>query len=164
MPDHHEKRPKVQSHISVWKSQVPTVERTAGLAKASGLVIDYVEPNSPAATAGVQPGQHPQNAERPNSDRASQLRSSAQAFPEGTEVTSLSCARHGAKLTVKLAGESTPATRCLSRGQPRLHWDFDATAIDEQMKDLKEQLKNNWAINALSAEPDASSRSGQTRA
>ena len=56
MPDHHEKRPKVPvTYLGVDTSQVPTVvSEQLGLAKGFGLVVDYVEPNSPAATAGVQ--------------------------------------------------------------------------------------------------------------
>src|ERR1044071_1941754 len=56
MPDHHEKRPKVPvTYLGVDTSQVPTVvSDQLGLAKGFGLVVDYVEPNSPAATAGVQ--------------------------------------------------------------------------------------------------------------
>jgi S1-C subfamily serine protease len=54
--DHHEKRPKVPvTYLGVDTSQVPTVvSDQLGLAKGFGLVVDYVEPNSPAATAGVQ--------------------------------------------------------------------------------------------------------------
>ena len=56
MPGHNEKRPKVPvTYLGVDTSQVPTVvSDQLGLAKGFGLVVDYVEPNSPAATAGVQ--------------------------------------------------------------------------------------------------------------
>src|SRR4029078_9236813 len=56
MPDHHERRPKVPvTYLGVDTSQVPTVvSDQLGLAKGFGLVVDYVEPNSPAATAGAQ--------------------------------------------------------------------------------------------------------------
>ena len=56
MPGHHEKAPKVPvTYLGVETSQVPTVvSDQLGLAKGFGLVVDYVEPNSPAATAGVQ--------------------------------------------------------------------------------------------------------------
>src|SRR5262245_32192836 len=56
MPGHNEKRPRVPvTYLGVDTSQVPTVvSDQLGLAKGFGLVVDYVEPNSPAATAGVQ--------------------------------------------------------------------------------------------------------------
>src|SRR5881227_2879197 len=50
MPGHHEKGPKVPvTYLGVDTSQVPTVvSEQLGLAKGFGLVVDYVEPNSPA--------------------------------------------------------------------------------------------------------------------
>src|SRR6266700_2219505 len=56
VPGHHEKGPKVpMTFLGVETSQVPdVVSEQLGLAKGFGLVVEYVEPNSPAAWAGVQ--------------------------------------------------------------------------------------------------------------
>ena len=55
-PGHHEKGPRVPvTYLGVETSQVPdVVSEQLGLAKGLGLVVEYVEPNSPAASAGVQ--------------------------------------------------------------------------------------------------------------
>ena len=146
MPDHHEKRPKVPvTYLGVDTSQVPTVvSDQLGLAKGFGLVVDYVEPNSPAATAGVQQNDilkmlNDQILVEPN-----QLRKLLQTFPEGTEVT-LTVLRKGQeqKLTAKLARKDVPQRRsAFPGGNHDGHWDFDATGdLGEQMQNLKEQLK-----------------------
>src|SRR5262249_17419321 len=53
---HHEKGPKVPvTYLGIETSQVPdVVSEQLGLAKGLGLVVEYVEPNSPAASAGIQ--------------------------------------------------------------------------------------------------------------
>jgi hypothetical protein len=146
MPDHHEKRPKVPvTYLGVDTSQVPTVvSDQLGLAKGFGLVVDYVEPNSPAATAGVQQNDilkmlNDQILVEPN-----QLRKLLQTFPEGTEVT-LTVLRKGQeqKLTAKLARKEVPQRRgAFPGGNHDRDWDFDATGdLGEQMQDLKERLK-----------------------
>ena len=83
MPGHREKGPKVPvTYLGVDTSQVPTVvSDQLGLAKGFGLVVDYVEPNSPAATAGRSTERHPQIAKRPNSDRAESVAKAAANFP-----------------------------------------------------------------------------------
>src|ERR1044072_9970518 len=55
-PGHHEKGPKVPMiYLGVETSQVPdVVSEQLGLAKGLGLVVEYVEPNTPAASAGIQ--------------------------------------------------------------------------------------------------------------
>src|SRR6267154_773548 len=89
MPDHHEKRPKVPvTYLGVDTSQVPTVvSDQLGLAKGFGLVVDYVEPNSPAATAGVQQNDILKMLNDQILIEPSQLRKLLQTFPEGAEVT-----------------------------------------------------------------------------
>src|SRR6478735_454244 len=146
MPGHREKGPKVPvTYLGVDTSQVPTVvSDQLGLAKGFGLVVDYVEPNSPAATAGVQQNDILKMLNDQILIEPSQLRKLLQTFPEGTEVT-LTVLRKGQeqKLTAKLARKEVPQRRgALPGGNHDGHWDFDATGdLGEQMRDLKEQLK-----------------------
>src|SRR5947207_1961988 len=146
MPGHREKGPKVPvTYLGVDTSQVPTVvSEQLGLAKGFGLVVDYVEANSPAATAGVQPNDILKMLNDQILIEPSQLRKLLQTFPEGTDVT-LTVLRKGQeqKLTVKLAKKEVSQGRGAFPGGNRdWHWDFDATGdLGEQMQDLKEQLK-----------------------
>jgi hypothetical protein len=150
MPGHDEKRPRVPvTYLGVDTSQVPTVvSDQLGLAKGFGLVVDYVEPNSPAATAGVKQNDILKMLNDQILIEPSQLRKLLQTFPEGTEVT-LTVLRKGQeqKLTAKLAKKEVPQRRGAFPGGNRdWHWDFDATGdlneqMNEQMQNLKEQLK-----------------------
>jgi len=146
MPGHNEKRPKVPvTYLGVDTSQVPTVvSDQLGLAKGFGLVVDYVEPNSPAATAGVQQNDILKMLNDQILVEPSQLRKLLQTFTEGTEVT-LTVLRKGQeqKLTVKLAKKEVPQRHSMFPGGDHGgHWDFDATGdVKEQMQELKEQLK-----------------------
>ena len=146
MPGHHEKGPKVPiTYLGVDTSQVPAVVTDQlGLGKGLGLVVDYVEPNSPAATAGVQQNDILKMLNDQILIEPSQLRKLLQTFPEGTEVT-LTVLRKGQeqKLTVKLAKKEVSQRRgAFPGGDHDWHWDFDATGdLGEQMQDLKEQLK-----------------------
>src|ERR1044071_4282458 len=146
MPDHHERRPKVPvTYLGVDTSQVPTVvSEQLGLAKGFGLVVDYVEPNSPAATAGVQQNDILKMLNDQILVEPSQLRKLLQTFPEGTEVT-LTVLRKGQeqKLTAKLARKEVQQRHNLfSGGNHDWHWDFDETGdLGDQMQDLKQQLK-----------------------
>jgi len=146
MPGHHENRPKVPiTYLGVDTSQVPTVvSDQLGLAKGFGLVVDYVEPNSPAATAGVQQNDILKMLNDQILLEPSQLRKLLQTFPDGTEVT-LTVLRKGQeqKLTAKLARKEVPQRRsAFPGGSHDSHWDFDPTGdMKEQMQDLKEQLK-----------------------
>ena len=146
MPGHHEKGPKVPvTYLGVDTSQVPTVvSEQLGLAKGFGLVVDYVEPNSPAATAGVQQNDILKMLNDQILVEPSQLRKLLQTFPEGTEVT-LTVLRKGQeqKLTAKLAKKEVSQRHGgFPGGNHDGHWDFDATGdMKEQMQELKEQLK-----------------------
>src|SRR6476620_8079620 len=147
MPGHDEKRPRVPvTYLGVDTSQVPTVvSDQLGLAKGFGLVVDYVEPNSPAATAGVKQNDILKMLNDQILIEPSQLRKLLQTFPEGTEVT-LTVLRKGQeqKLTAKLARKEVPQRRgAFPGGNHDRDWDFDATGdLGEQMKNLKEQLKD----------------------
>jgi hypothetical protein len=143
MPDRHDRRPKVPvTYLGVDTSQVPTVvSDQLGLAKGFGLVVDYVEPNSPAATAGVQQNDIIKMLNDQILVEPSQLRKLLQTFPEGTEVT-LTVLRKGQeqKLTAKLAKKDVSQRHGGFPGGN--HWDFDMTGdMKEQMQELKQQLK-----------------------
>ncbi len=146
MPSHHEKGPKVPvTYLGVETSQVPpVVSEQLGLGKGLGLVVDYVEPNSPAAAGGVQQNDILKMLNDQILIEPSQLRKLLQTFPDGTEVT-LTVLRKGQeqKLTAKLAKKEVPQRHHLfPGGNHDWHWDFDETGdLGDQMQDLKEQLK-----------------------
>src|SRR5438067_2949285 len=116
MPGHHEKGPKVPvTYLGVDTSQVPTVvSEQLGLAKGFGLVVDYVEPNSPAATAGVQQNDILKMLNDQILIDPSQLRKLLQTFQDGTTVT-LTILRKGQeqKVTAKLTKKEMPQRHAL---------------------------------------------------
>jgi PDZ domain len=146
VPGHHEKGPKVpMTFLGVETSQVPdVVSEQLGLAKGLGLVVEYVEPNSPAASAGVQQNDILKMLNDQILIEPSQLRKLLQTFPDGTEVT-LTILRKGKeqKITAKLAKKEVPQRHSLiPGGNHDWHWDFDETGdLSGQMQELKEQLK-----------------------
>jgi hypothetical protein len=143
-PRHHDKAPKVpMTYLGVETSQVPAVvSEQLGLAKGLGLVVEYVQPNSPAAQAGLQQNDILKTLNEQILIEPSQLRKLLQTFTEGTDVT-LTILRKGQeqKLTVKLAKKDVPQRQSFMPGGER-DWDFDETGdLGDQMKDLKEHLK-----------------------
>jgi hypothetical protein len=146
VPGHREKGPKVPvTYLGVETSQVPdVVSEQLGLAKGLGLVVEYVEPNSPAASAGVQQNDILKMLNDQILIEPSQLRKLLQTFTEGTDVT-LTILRKGKeqKVTAKLAKKEVPQRHSMiPGGNHDWHWDFDETGdLGEQMQDLKEQLK-----------------------
>jgi serine protease Do len=145
-PGHHDKAPKVpMTFLGVETSQVPTVvSEQLGLPKGLGLVVDYVVPDSPAASAGVQQNDILKMLNDQILIEPSQLRKLLQTFSEGTEVT-LTILRKGQeqKITVKLAKKEMPQRHSLMPGENHdWDWDFDETGdLGEQMQELKEQLQ-----------------------
>src|SRR5437667_9054170 len=145
-PGHHEKGPQVPlTYLGVETSQVPdVVSEQLGLAKGLGLVVEYVESNSPAASAGIQQNDIIKMLNDQILIEPSQLRKLLQTFSEGTEVT-LTILRKGEeqKLTTKLAKKEVPQRHSMiPGGNHDWHWDFDETGdLGEQMQELKEQLK-----------------------
>src|SRR5437667_5943694 len=145
-PGHHEKGPKVPvTYLGVETSQVPdVVSEQLGLAKGLGLVVDYVEPNSPAASAGVQQNDILKMLNDQILIEPSQLRRLLQTFPEGTEVT-LTILRKGKeqRITAKLAKKEVPQRHSMiPGGNLDWHWDFDETGkLGQQKQELKEQLR-----------------------
>src|SRR5438093_3528765 len=146
IPGHHEKAPKVPMiFLGVETSQVPdVVSEQLGLAKGLGLVVEYVVPNSPAASVGIQQNDILKLLNDQILIEPSQLRRLLQTFPDGTEVT-LTILRKGKeqKVTAKLAKKEVPQRHSMvPGGNGDWHWDFDETGdLREQMQDLKEQLK-----------------------
>jgi hypothetical protein len=145
-PGHHDKAPKVpMTFLGVETSQVPdVVSEQLGLAKGLGLVVDYVVPDSPAASAGIQQNDILKMLNDQILMEPSQLRKLLQTFSEGTEVT-LTILRKGQeqKITVKLAKKEMPQRHSMMPGENHdWDWDFDETGdLGEQMQELKEQLQ-----------------------
>lgn len=131
------------TYLGVETSQVPAVvSEQLGLSKGLGLVVEYVQPNSPAAQAGLQQNDILKTLNEQILIEPSQLRKLLQTFPDGTDVT-LTILRKGQeqKVTVKLAKKEVPQRHSLMLGGER-DWDLDETGdLGEQMKDLKEHLK-----------------------
>ncbi len=146
IPGGHDNAPKVpMTFLGVETSQVPNVvSEQLGLTKGLGLVVDYVVPNSPAASAGVQQNDILKLLNDQILMEPTQLRKLLQTFSEGTEVT-LTILRKGQeqKITVKLAKKEMPQRHSMMPGGNHdMHWDFDETGdVGEQMQELKEQLK-----------------------
>ncbi|HEX4653220.1 MAG TPA: PDZ domain-containing protein [Candidatus Udaeobacter sp.] len=145
-PHHHdhEKAPKVpMTFLGVETSQVPdVVSEQLGLSKGLGLVVEYVQPNSPAAQAGLQQNDILKTLNEQILIEPSQLRKLLQTFSEGTDVT-LTILRKGQeqKVTVKLVKKEMPRRHSLMLGGDH-DWDFDETGdLGEEMKGLKEHLK-----------------------
>src|SRR5436189_1933314 len=145
IPGGHDEAPKVpMTFLGVETSQVPNVvSEQLGLTKGLGLVVDYVVPNSPAASAGVQQNDILKMLNDQILMEPTQLRKLLQTFSEGTEVT-LTILRKGQeqKITVKLAKKEMPQRHSpMPGGNHDMHWDFDETGdVGEQMQELKEQL------------------------
>src|SRR5213595_3732637 len=144
-PGGHEKAPKVPAiFLGVETSQVPTVvSEQLGLSKGLGLVVEYVVPDSPAASAGIQQNDILKMLNDQILIEPSQLRKLLQTFPDGTDVT-LTILRKGQeqKITVKLAKKEMPQRHSMMPGENHDgHWDFDDVGdLGERMEDLKQQL------------------------
>jgi serine protease Do len=144
VPGHHQKAPKVpMTFLGVETSHVPdVVSEQLGLAKGLGLVVEYVVPDSPAASAGIQQNDILKMLNDQILMEPSQLRKLLQTFSDGTEVT-LTILRKGQeqKITVKLSKKEMPQRHSLMPGGDH-DWDFDETGdVGEQMQEMKEQLQ-----------------------
>jgi hypothetical protein len=129
--------------LGVETSQVPdVVSEQLGLAKGLGLVVEYVVPDSPAASAGIQQNDILKMLNDQILMEPSQLRKLLQTFSDGAEVT-LTILRKGQeqKITVKLSKKEMPQRHSFMPGENH-DWDFDETGeVGEQMQEMKEQLK-----------------------
>jgi len=144
-PSGHEKGPKVPTiYLGVETAQVPSVvSEQLGLSKGLGLVVEYVVPNSPAATAGIQQNDILRMMNDQILIEPSQLRKLLQTFSEGADIT-LTILRKGQeqKVTVKLTKKEMPQRHSGVPGDKHeWNWDSDnAGELGEQMRNLKEQL------------------------
>jgi hypothetical protein len=145
-PSRREKPPKVPvTFLGVETSQVPSVvSEQLGLAKGFGLVVDYVVPNSPAATAGVQQNDILKMLNDQILIEPSQLRKLLQTFSDGADVT-LTILRKGQeqKVTVKLTKKEVPRRHSWNdEDKHEWHWDFDDVGdLSGQMQEMKEHLQ-----------------------
>ncbi|HEY0370187.1 MAG TPA: PDZ domain-containing protein [Chthoniobacterales bacterium] len=143
-----ERGPKVPvTYLGVETSDVPSVvAEQLGLPKGFGLVVDYVVPDGPAATAGVQPNDILRMLNDQILVEPDQLAKLVRSFKEGDSVT-LTVLRKGAetKLSAKLQKRDVPQHReeMFERGNMRHPERFGlGPEFQEQMKNLGEQMKN----------------------
>src|SRR5438045_6820661 len=150
--DRHEKLPKVPvTYLGIETSEVPNVlSEQLGLSKGFGLVVDYVVPDSPAATAGVQQNDVIKMLNDQVLTEPDQLAKLVRSYSEGTNVT-LTVLRKGKeqKVTVKLGKKEMPQHHEFG---PRHHphgnlffgnhdlGDFGMGDLTEQMGSLNDQL------------------------
>ena len=144
VPGRHQKSPKVpMTFLGVETSHVPdVVSEQLGLAKGLGLVVEYVLPDSPAASAGIQQNDILKMLNDQILMEPSQLRKLLQTFSDGADVT-LTILRKGQeqKITVKLSKKEMPQRHSLTPGGDH-DWDFDEIGdVGEQMHEMKEQLQ-----------------------
>ncbi|HXY60988.1 MAG TPA: PDZ domain-containing protein [Chthoniobacterales bacterium] len=144
---HAEKRVPV-TYLGVETSEVPSVvSEQLGLAKGFGLVVDYVVPDGPAASAGVQQNDILKLLNDQILMEPEQLAKLVRSYSDGTSIT-LTVLRKGQeqKITVKLAKKEMPQRS--EYGSGRHHHsdfhldlgDFGMTDLQDQMRDLKERL------------------------
>src|SRR5437660_2373495 len=144
VPGRHQKSPKVpMTFLGVETSHVPeVVSEQLGLAKGLGLVVEYVLPDSPAASAGIQQNDILKMLNDQILMEPSQLRKLLQTFSDGADVT-LTILRKGQeqKITVKLSKKEMPQRHSLTPGGDH-DWDFDEIGdVGEQVHEMKEQLQ-----------------------
>jgi PDZ domain-containing protein len=141
--ERHEKKVPV-TYLGVETSEVPrVVSEQLGLAKGFGLVVDYVVPNGPAATAGVQQNDILRMLNDQILTEPDQLSKLIRSYTEGTTVT-LTVLRKGKeeKIGVKLAKKEVPERFEFGRGRhPHFNFNFNGGDWgDFGMDDLKEHL------------------------
>lgn len=121
--DHEARTP--YTWLGVETSSVPrVVSEQLGLPKGFGLVVDYVVPNGPAATAGVQQNDILKMLNDQILLEPGQLSKLIRSYTEGTSV-SLTVLRKGAeqKLTVKLAKHDVAAEGNMFGPHFDKHWE-----------------------------------------
>jgi hypothetical protein len=151
--ERREKMPKVPvTYLGVETSDVPrVVSEQLGLAKGFGLVVDYVVPDSPAATAGVQQNDIIKMLNDQILTEPDQLSKLVRSYSEGTTVT-LTVLRKGKeeKIGVKLSKKEVPQEREFGPGRHRHNFnfngmdmgDFGMNDLQDEINHLKEQLGN----------------------
>src|SRR5438067_13684306 len=123
----HERGPKVPViFLGVETSEVPSVvSEQLGLAKGFGLVVDYVVPDSPAATAGVRQNDIIKMLNDQILTEPDQLAKLIRSYSEGTTLT-LTLLRKGKeeKIGVKLSKKEVPQEREFGPGRHRHNFNF----------------------------------------
>lgn len=137
-----DKAPKVPvTFLGVETSTVPrVVSEQLGLAKGFGLVVDYVVPDGPAATAGVQQSDILKMLNDQILMEPDQLAKLVRSYPEGTNVT-LTVLRKGAesKITVKLGKKEVSSRHNMfgpDPGKDRHRHDKDFGMFDFDFGDM----------------------------
>src|SRR5689334_22646596 len=148
--EHKEKKVPV-TYLGVETSDVPrVVSEQLGLARGFGLVVDYVVPDGPAATAGIQQNDILKMLNDQILTEPDQLSKLIRSFSEGTTVT-LTVLRKGKeeKIGVKLSKKEVSERSDMWRGRhPHFNFNFDGhdwgeygmEDLKEHMNELKEQL------------------------
>lgn len=144
-----EREPKVPvTYLGVETSEVPGVLcDQLGLPKGFGLVVDYVAPDGPAASAGVQQNDIVKMLNDQILTDPNQLAKLVRSYSEGTTVT-LTLLRKGQeqKVSVKLAKKEVPRRHAALGNLPGLNgFNFDFSNMDGDMGEMKEQLKEQMA-------------------
>ena len=157
--ERHEKKVPV-TYLGVETSEVPrVVSEQLGLPRGFGLVVDYVVPDGPAATAGVQQNDILRMLNDQILTEPDQLSKLIRSFSEGTTVT-FTVLRKGKeeKIGVKLAKKEVSERSDMWRGRhPNFNFnvnghdwgDFGMGDLKEHIGNLKEQLgeANNGVIH-----------------
>lgn len=137
-PRDRDRGPKVPvTFLGVETSSVPTVvSEQLGLAKGFGLVVDYVVPDGPAASAGVQQNDILKMLNDQILMEPDQLAKLVRSFPEGTGVT-LTILRKGAesKVTAKLGKREVSARKRFGNLFNK-HGDHDEHTFGQNFNDL----------------------------
>ena len=147
--ERHEKKVPV-TYLGVETDEVPrVVSEQLGLPKGFGLVVEYVSPDGPAATAGIQQNDILRMLNDQLLTEPDQLSKLVRSFPEGTTVT-FTVLRKGKeeKIGVKLAKKEVSERSEFGRHGPHFNFnfnghdcgDFGMGNLKEQMENLKEQL------------------------
>lgn len=142
-PEKHPEKKVPVTYLGVDTSEVPgVVSEQLGLAKGFGLVVDYVVPDGPAASAGIQQNDILKLLNDQILTDSDQLAKLVRSYSEGTSVT-LTVLRKGQeqKITVKLAKKEVPQHSQWGRDRHR-HSDFHLDMGDFGMGDLEEQMRN----------------------
>ena len=138
--------PKVPvTWLGVDTSPIPPVLcDQMNLPKGFGLVVDYVVPDSPAATAGIQQNDILKLLNDQILMEPSQLAKLIRNYSEGTAIT-LTVLRKGKeeKVSVKLGKKEVPQRHGMDMGRNFPFGDHDFGGFSEKMNALQEQLGND---------------------
>ncbi|MEP6821471.1 MAG: PDZ domain-containing protein [Chthoniobacterales bacterium] len=171
--DNDSHAPKVAiTFLGVETSEVPTVvAEQLGLAKGFGLVVDYVVPNGPAATAGLQQNDILKMYNDQILTEPDQLAKLVRSNAEGTNV-SLTVLRKGAetKLNAKLGKREVPQRR----NNNMRHWKNGKNfgfnlgpEFEQKMEALGEKLRSmdfsSFDQNAMMEQVRAQARDAQNQ-